>query len=633
MTSGRSTGSRLPRAGLLLCFLAGVIVPPVHAEEEWSDARPDDLARFGLHRIVLAGDFEVDEGEIRGVIESSTSGRIRFRAVDLDELERDTGRIRLLFRRNGFWNVEVELGLLFDSARRRVEATFTITPGIQRIVGAVLVEGERTFAEQEILAWSEQRTGQPFDVLLTARDRAKIENTYANRGFYRVKVLADIQPAVEGSDPRIHDLVYRVDEGPRFLVGEVTIQGNVLTKESIVRRELTFGPGDVLNRAQLERSRNRLFGTGYFSRVDIRPLEVRAESGSVDMVVGVRERKMRFVGLGIGYGTRDQLRFSGEWGNRNVWGRGKRASVRGVLAAELLPIDLIRARIEGRFVEPWLFSTRNQGSVTLSFERRREFTNQRRDEYDLNLVRLVLNASRQLTTSTNAWFGLENEWADTDAGPGVELPDDARPDITRSATFTLDRDRRSDFFEPTDGHRQRFISSISGGLLGGDNDFWRVQLEGATYATPFATFAARLRVGYMQPYGQSQIIPDRERFKLGGAASVRGYQYQAIGPGNFMILGNAETRFPLFWLLAAAIFVDGGNAWPDVDDVRWEDFNLEVKDDLEDAAQTEFRYAVGAGLRVRTPVGPIRLDAGRKLKIIAETEDRWGYYLSLGHLF
>jgi outer membrane protein insertion porin family len=632
----RTPPARAPLLALLVIGLLALLPRAARADEEvWTEEQPEDTSRYSLHRVRFELPLEEpDEGELRGVIESAPSGLLRFRAVDIDKLQADEGRLRLHFRRLGYWNAEVELVLRFERSRRWAEAEFRIEPGVRRMVGSISVQGERSFPEEEILGWTEQRPGEPFDVYLTARDRSTIENTYANRGFYLVKVVADIQEAAVERVPRIHDLVYRIEEGPRFLVGNIALQGNLLTKDEIIRRELVFESGGVLNRELLDRSRNRLYGTGYFSRVDIQPVNVETASGVVDVLVSVRERNMRFVGLGVGYGTRDQLRLSGEWGHRNLWGRGKRASLRAILASELFPVDLIRARVEGRLVEPWLFSTRNQGSVTVSFERRREFFNQGRDEYDLGLVSLILNLSRELTRDTIAYVGLENEWADIDSEPGVEPPDDSKPDITRSASLTLDRDRRDQFFDPTEGFRNRIISSISGGLLGGDNDFWRLQLESSWFRTPFATFAGRIRVGYERPYGQSDIVPDRERFKLGGAASVRGYRYQDIGPGDFMLLANVEMRFPLFWIFRGGLFMDGGNAWPDIDDVRWEDFRLRGrKEDRDRAAETEFRYTVGAGLRVSTPVGPIRLDAGRKLKLIDPDEDRWGYVLSLGHVF
>lgn len=632
-----SMGSRqcaLATAGLWigLCCLVGAV--PLARAETWTETRPDNIGQVSLQRIQFEADVEFDESELRDAIESSTSGLLRFRPVDLDKLESDTELLRLHLRRLGYWNAEASLRLRFEHEKRWAEATFVIEAGIRRMVGEISVEGERTFAEDQILKWITQRPGDPFDVFRTARDRTEIENRYANQGFYLVQVVADIQPTDETQNPRVHGLVFRIDEGPRLLVGDITIEGNALTQDFIIRRELIFGSGAVLNRDLIDRSRSRLYGTGHFSRVDITPLNVESSSGVVDVVVSVRERKMRFVGLGVGYGTRDQLRLSGEWGHRNLFGRGLRTSLRSILASELFPVDLIRGRIEGRLVEPWLFSTRNQGALTVSYERRKEFFESGTQEYDLGLVTLLLNVSRQLTRHTNAWVGLQNEWADLDADEGVDPPDDGQPDLTRSVSFTLDRDRRDDYFDPTGGLRNRILTSVSGGILGGDNDFWKVQVESSWFRTAGVTFAGRVRVGYEQPYGQSDDVPDRDRFKLGGAATVRGYRYQDIGPGDFLILANFESRFPLFWLFRGALFADGGNAWPDVDDVRWEDFRARGhKEDAVRAAETEFRYTVGLGFRISTPVGPVRIDAGRKLKLITEEEDRWGYHLSLGHVF
>jgi outer membrane protein insertion porin family len=630
---------RGPRALILLLGLFLARPAPVRAE--WTEDRPADLSRYSLESIEFEGDVDVPEDELRGAIKSSTSGLLRFRPVDVDRIEGDVVRLRNHLRRYGYWNAVVDRRLLFEVEKRQMKVTFVLDPGPQRIVGTVAVRGNLSYSEEEILSWTELKRGDPFDIVRTDADRTAVENTYANRGFYQVLVVADIQPSANEETPIVHDLVYRVEEGPRFFVGRIEVEGNQVTRRTIILREITVESGDIVSRDALAESRSRLYATGYFDRVDLVPRNPDPETGTVDLLVRVRERNMRFVGVGLGYGTRDQLRLSAEWGHRNLFGRGKRATIRGLLATELFPVDLVRARVEGRYVEPWLFGTRTQGTAELFYERSRERFNEDGvlGEYDLGLVSLGLNANRRLTRYTRTWLTLRNEWADVDPG-AVPPPDDVEPDVTRSVSLTVERDRRDDYFEPQRGFLNRAFVRLSGGPLGGDNDFWKTYVESNWFRQAGGfTLAGRLRVGTEKPFGRSDEIPDRDRFKLGGALSVRGYAEQEIGPGDALILGNVEIRFPIVWILGGGLFLDGGNAWEKWSDVRLEDFRInETKDDPARAAETEFRYSAGAGIRLATPVGPVRLDYGRKIKVLPvppdrDPEDTWRLHLSLGHVF
>ena len=220
---------RGPRALTLLLGLLLAPAVPVHAE--WTEDRPADLSRFSLESIEFEGEVDVPEDELRQAIKSSTSGLLRFRPVDVDRIEGDVIRLRNHLRRYGYWNAVVDRRLLFEPEKRQMRVTFLLDPGPQRIVGNVAVRGNLSFSEEEILSWTELAPGEPFDIIRTDGDRTAVENTYANRGFYQVLVVADIQPSPDGESPIVHDLVYRVEEGPRFFVGKIVVEGNEVTRD------------------------------------------------------------------------------------------------------------------------------------------------------------------------------------------------------------------------------------------------------------------------------------------------------------------------------------------------------------------------------------------------------------------
>jgi outer membrane protein insertion porin family len=636
----------MPRPGwalVLLITALGTWAPTPIRAQGWTETRPIDLSDYKLVALELQGNQAISKDQIAGVLEEPLQ-RGKKRDFDLEKLDADVQRVRAKYLQEGFWDVQVDRRVIYNESLRQARVVIVIEEGAQHRVGVVSVDGNRSFKTDEVLGWVKIKKDDPFDLDRASEGRTEIETEYANAGFYLVEVIADIQRPSAETIPIVNDLVFRITEGPRFTMEKILIEGNAITEEHVIRRELRIREGEILSRERLEESRANLYATGYFARVDLLPQNPEASQGSVAVLVRVIERKMRFFGFGVGYGTQDQFRLSGEWGHRNFLGRGKRMTLRALLAAELFPYDLVRRRFEARYVEPWLFGTRTTGSVDVFFERRREFfrdlvTQERRD-YDLRLVGLILNANRRITRFTRIWVSLENEWADLDAEPDVDPPDDLRPDVTRSFTLTGERDRRDDYFEPDRGFVNRAIGSVSGGILGGDNDFWKTSVESSWYQPiKNVVLAGRVRVGYERPYGQSKRVPDRDRFKIGGATTVRGYREQDIGPGDFLLLGNLEVRFPIVWIVHGGVFLDAGNAWQDADQVGWSDFSiLDTKDDPQRAAERDVRYSTGVGVRVETPVGPVRVDYGYKLKILpvppgVDREDRWRIHLSLGHVF
>ena len=180
----------------------------------------------------------------------------------------------------------------------------------------------------------------------------------------------------------------------------------------------------------------------------------------------------------------------------------------------------------------------------------------------------------------------------------------------------------------------------------------------------------------MRPYGDSldrgaDGVPYQERFFAGGVSTVRGYQERSLGPqitdqaeldslqlgvdvplpdqpargGNYRLLTNAEWRFPVpllrKWKVSSVVFIDGGNVWEHLSDIRLKGFRLHSNpsepDDPSATKLWDYRWSTGVGVRIDTIVGPVRMDVGFPLKRAwlseTEKEDAVIYHFSLGYPF
>jgi len=152
--------------------------------------------------------------------------------------------------------------------------------------------------------------------------------------------------------------------------------------------------------------------------------------------------------------------------------------------------------------------------------------------------------------------------------------------------------------------------------------------------------AISTRAGYTNAYGESRDkgVPENERFHAGGSSTIRGYDEKEFGPGDLLLLANLELRYPLFWKLGVACFLDVGNAWESIDDVTRSDFDLFVPSEEYGLRRAgDVKYSVGLGLGIQTPVGPARVDYGVRIKrgVDAEgnKESLGRLHLMVGHAF
>jgi outer membrane protein insertion porin family len=633
---GRRAGPRPPARSGAAVALAFLLVLLGSASVEARYERRVGTA-VPVSRVEITGNQAFSRKKVLSIVASLRGGLFRTPRYRRTEVLAEIEKLEDAYRAEGFLSARV-LGhdVTYPKQPDRAVVSIAIYEGPQTFVRAVSFSGNAAVDSATIAGVLRLKRGNPFDRSLISSERYRIYAVYADRGHAYARVDTPLV-AIEADSASVH---YTITEGKVAILGEVFIRGNNETLGRAIRRELVIKRGDVFSRKKILESQYRVYATGLFASAEFEPESLEVEPDTVDIIVRVREKKLRWVGVGVGYGTTDFARVSADWTHKNVFGSAKQLELRAT-ASRLFSDRPTDYRGEASVVEPWFLGTRTRLGLSVFYDRHTVDNGEVRtgpdaglkvDHYRLIETGLRVNLTRELTPRVRTWFGYNYSRA-TAKDPSVPVdPDLLEPELKRSIDGTIERLARDRLFDPTRGSVLRLSTEFAGTFLGGDSHFLRVRPSGAIYR-PFAlggVVAARLDVGTLRSLSDEHEIPDHERYRLGGSTTVRGYGENLIGPGNFLIVTNVEWRIPVVWKLATGFFLDGGNAWGEASDVRIDQFRLKTPEG--GATAGDYRYGYGAGLRLLTPIGPARLDWGWKLKRAAD-EEPWEIHLALGHAF
>jgi outer membrane protein insertion porin family len=529
-------------------------------------------------------------------------------------LERDRRRIESWYGEEGFTQAEVPAPEVWPEASAAgAVVVYTVREGPRTLVRYVSLSGASALPPARLLEIAGLRGGEPYRAaaLQTAVDR--VRSAYARAGYPRCVVTARPDFA-EGR--QFVDLRLTVDEGRPQRLGAVAVTGNRRTARRVILRELPLKPGSPLDPEALAKAKSDLYDLGLFREVRLTLPEPVAPEAPQDLVLAVRERPTGFVGFGLGYSSDERFRGFVEAGEQNLFGTGRGLRWKSKVSS-------IGYRHDLYYQEPWLLDFDLEGQTDFYLESREE------EGYDVERRGLALGVNRELKRRLVLTLRYRYEFVDY-ANVVPELTQELGPLESfkiGSVSASFDYDRRDNPISPRRGSFHGGSVEFARPFLGGDASFTKYQLESSWYLPLWAgaEMAVALRGGFTQLLLAAGDLPLSERFFLGGDNTVRGYDYKEIGPkddagtplgGNAFALGNLELRFNLLAKLRGVLFFDGGELWAEQAGLP----------------SSGFKTAVGAGLRYETPVGPVRLDWGRKVQPEpGESTSRW--HLTIGYPF
>ncbi|MGH7844017.1 MAG: outer membrane protein assembly factor BamA [Candidatus Binatia bacterium] len=532
-------------------------------------------------------------------------------SADLDRLSR-------FYQSRGYYDAKVSYDLAVDQEANLVTATIQVSEGepvkVAEISLQIVDSPELEPEVRSLLAKLPLTEGKVFSEPAYQQTEAKLKEYFYDRRRAHVEIERRAQVI---TDQHVARVFYTIKVGPSAFFGTTTVQGVKDVAPDIVLRELPYETGDPFSAKALKDLEQNLRQLDLFSQIQINLQPSAADPREVPIEIRVEEKPAREIKVGIGYGTEDQVRGQIRWRHNNWLGDGRKLDI-GAKAS------FIARELSFTFLQPHFLGRKNRFLLN--------FGPKQFDEpgYFLNATRLQPRLERKFTENLTGFLGYRLEYDHltvvSDATQQV-LGDFERKGLLSGLSTGFLWNRVDDPFNPTNGWTLSFVAEQAGSFLGGQFDFYKLQGEAKRYY-PLAektVLAARLKLGFAEPFSGGKEVPIFERFYSGGSNSVRGYDRSRLGPlsasddpvgGRSLVEGSLELRQQFTEKLGGALFLDFGQ-------VSLRSFDLPV-DNL--------RFAAGFGVRYATPVGPVRLDIGFPFR--PPNGDRsWQIHFSIGQSF
>ena len=469
--------------------------------------------------------------------------------------------------------ITVDPGVVFtlDEIRLKGDAASLMPAEFGLIPGGAAGSGAILKAEAEIVRRLKEE-GRPLAVI-TGRD-----------------VVAD-------HDTATLDVTLAVEAGPVAGYGPTTVSGAETMDRGFTAYVTGLKEGKQYSPREIEEARDRLLALGVFSSVTVREGTALDASGQIPIEVEVSERKLRYYGVGATFSSTEGLGVEGYWGHRNLFGRGETLRIEGAIGRigddDVSDVSKLNYNAAILFEKPGVI-----GPDSKFFSRFRTVY-EHPDAYDRFSTEIAAGVSYQFTREQSASAEVSLEYED--------VTDFFHPDGQRHLIASIPLqyvfDNRDDKLNPKRGFRAlAFAEPAHDFLTGATFVKFRGELSAYRAIDDAQRFVVAGRVAAGSILGASlEEIPADRRFYAGGGGSVRGYEYQGIGPkdpegnpigGRSYVELSGELRVQVTETIGIVPFVDAGTVSED-----------------EFLGSARFKVGAGVGLRYLTPFGPLRIDA------------------------
>jgi outer membrane protein insertion porin family len=571
----------------------------------------DDGPKAKVDKITFDGNSVFSDATLRGKMKNvkepgffnlswlggkTTYTEAKWQGGDEKDPRGDRGRLEDFYLNHGYVTARIGQPKISyrdkpGASKKKPEKLMTIeipvTEGVQYRMGELKFEGLTVLKEPFVRSFFKMQPGDVYNDSKFKKAYEKLRDVYGSLGYFQWTGGTQRKPDPE---KKVVDVTVRMEEDKQYFIGRINFTGNDSTRDKVIRREIYMNEGEVFNTEALKMSIKRINQLGYFKQMegapDIKPSELA--DNKVDVTFKVEEQNRNQFTFGGGVSGYEGAFLNASFSTTNFLGAGetfqiyvqtgKRSKNYSLSVSEPYFMDRpITAGIDlytrKTIIPPYYtvvgYSQENTGfSIVSGFmvgKWSRMFMNYTYERIKVGEV----SASEFVNDPYYQYYGsLYGGYAGAAYNP--LLFGDSRKESRITPNFvynTVDNP-----WTPRAGMRHTLSVTFTGGPLGGTVNYWRPSIEAILYRPVGRkmSLGTRTQVAYIDPFGDTNVLPWYQRYFLGGETQVRGYPIRSIGPtnsqniplgGNKLLLFNAEYYFDLFGPLRMLAYFDAGQAY------------------------------------------------------------------------
>ena len=525
------------------------------------------------------------------------------------KMEEDNLALKQALANQGFLQAEPKDWVIkYNKKIHSIEITVPIELGEKTVVSEIQFDGSDANEIKKLRRKLKLKANKSYSPVLEQAGINTVFTYYGNNGYPYAKV--NVKNETTNYDAKI---TYYVEKGPFVRVGKILFIGDVLTSQKALSKAMYLKPGDPFSYKKLMESQIAIQRLGAFTAARINVIGLKEKETTVFLKVMVVEQRPFVLEASAGYSTDDGFIGSFSFTNINAFGWAKRQGLK-------LSGGRKFSRGEVTWYDPRIFSTSYElgSSVWLQYKNRPAFT--------YNQIGAAIGLYRRYKRFT---FMIREEidrnyviTGDTTAADRESLRDNTISRVTLGASY----DSRDSFADPRWGAFTNQSFEMFNEIKGNEANFVKLLWQGEWDMTYWKTTSSTEgRISRLQELQDNVSIPTPELLFMGGDDTVRGFALDSLGPKN--ILGQAiGGRFR--WIINQEIRLRVTRHWQIIGFYDMGSLTI----GLDDFGLDSIRNSYGFGIRLITPVGPIRADYGIKIDK-KPGEDFGRFHLTFGYMF